>query len=150
VCWTANNTNATSEPTWIAACSNWTLANMSWTWPWTWSCNGENEGINATCETNAFCATRPNYEHAIFTEWTPTSVNQAWQNQDISSPCYYTCNTWYTWDWDSCEPEQSNPKANWTVEMANLYWVAPSTINVPAGCVVDDWNDFLYCYWANF
>jgi hypothetical protein len=47
-----------------------------------------------------YCATKPNYENTTFTTWTSTQVNQAWQNIDKNSPCYYTCEDW--WSGNNC------------------------------------------------
>lgn len=53
-----------------------------------------------TTTSTYFCATtKPaglTDTNTSFIIGTPTSVNQAWQNTNASSPCYYTCNTWYS------------------------------------------------------
>ena len=56
---------------------------------------------------------------ATIVEWTPTSINQTWQNTNPLNPCYVTCNSWFWWNWNNCEN-------NWVV-LANtwvltLYW----------------------------
>ena len=48
------------------------------------------------------CETQPNYTNATFTEWTPTQVNQSWQNTNNTEPCYYACNPTYVWESWSC------------------------------------------------
>gem|GEM_PF-1717512 len=40
----------------------------------------------------------PNYSHATFVEGNPRMRNQSWQNTHPSNPCYFTCETNYTWN----------------------------------------------------
>jgi len=51
------------------------------------------------CDTVIQCASNPWYEHAIYTEWSPTEVDQSWQNYDSWWACYYECESEYTWDY---------------------------------------------------
>ncbi|MEF2176063.1 MAG: hypothetical protein V3575_06310 [Candidatus Absconditabacteria bacterium] len=42
-------------------------------------------------ENQGSCSNKPNYENAIFNIGKPTKSNTIWQNNNSSSPCYYTC-----------------------------------------------------------
>lgn len=117
ICWTSNNTNATTAPTWTEACTKWTIANLAWTWPWTWICSWEHWwDPSPQCATNAFCATQPNYPNADFTPWTPTKANQAWV-KGWTWWCSYVCKENYSWE--NCENRveiEVPPVEGWTLE----------------------------------
>jgi uncharacterized protein (TIGR02145 family) len=65
---------------------------------WIWSCNWSNWWSNASCSrSRAYCTNYTNW-NGTFITGTPTSSSQIWQTTNSSSPCYVSCNTWYTWN----------------------------------------------------
>jgi hypothetical protein len=60
---------------------------------------------NAITSSANYCMDAPSYPHTLFTEGTPTMPEQTWQNTSSSDPCYYTCDTHYTWHGSSCDAD---------------------------------------------
>ena len=68
------------------------------------------------------------YPHTNTVVWTPTEADQAWQNTDSSNPCYFTCDTNYTWDWtDTCNAATQTATCVWNV--ANSDWNTATEIS---------------------
>lgn len=65
------------------------------------------------------CAAEPAYAHANFNAGSATQVNQAWQNANPSSPCYYSCQSGYSGETCgtvlSCQTEPNYTHAMFTV-----------------------------------
>ncbi len=57
----------------------------------------------ATFEVLFNCVKRPNFLNATFTDWIPTWPEQSWQNSNSLEPCYYECDTNYTWNGSICQ-----------------------------------------------
>jgi prepilin-type N-terminal cleavage/methylation domain-containing protein/uncharacterized protein (TIGR02145 family) len=57
---------------------------------------GKLEGFSVACikAVPPTCATQPWYSNTTFTEGTPTTVNQTWQNINNVYACYYLCTGW--------------------------------------------------------
>ncbi len=49
---------------------------------------------------NSCSSTQP--ANATLTAWSPLTSNQAWQNTDSNSACFFSCNSWFWWDWTDC------------------------------------------------
>jgi len=99
------------------------LLPTAWTTSWWWT-------ITYTC------ATQPSYTHATFTVWVPTQSNQAWQNTNSLNPCYYTCNSWYSWS--DCSILNPYASCIWTwqfIQSTTTYWSCNST-----DIIVCSWN----------
>ena len=56
-----------------------------------------NEPSNESMPQVYNCITQPSYTNASFTEWTPTQVDQVWQNTNNGQACYYECTWGYSW-----------------------------------------------------
>ena len=109
-CWSANWKVATSIPT-SNLCSSGTASRVVQINPttWTWTCGWIGYWMSyekcstlwGSRDTLYSCATeKPNYPHATFSTWFPSSVNQKWvlrySTSAGSSGCYYTCKSWYS------------------------------------------------------
>jgi prepilin-type N-terminal cleavage/methylation domain-containing protein len=75
-----------------------------------------------------WCAPQPSYTDAIFTAWTPTLVNQTWQNTTNTNPCYWTCWTWKVLVWEQCVQETCAwTTPDWTTKISNAtsaaWWI---------------------------
>ncbi|MDD2907616.1 MAG: prepilin-type N-terminal cleavage/methylation domain-containing protein [Candidatus Gracilibacteria bacterium] len=76
-------------------------------------------GISNNVAVNS-CDTQPSYTNASFTEGTPTSENQVWQNTSNANPCYYECINGYTGSDcstapNSCDTQPSYTNASFTI-----------------------------------
>jgi len=87
------------------------------------------------CEENS-CASAPSYSYSSFTKWNPTEAKQWRQNYDNSSPCYYTCPAWYTWN--DCDTPLSQYYA------CSSAWQILTASSRYSWC---DANDVIVCAW---
>jgi len=60
----------------------------------------ENACMNITVGGNSCSSEIP--ANSIITLWTPLVIDQDWQNTNPSNACYFTCNSWFDWDWNQC------------------------------------------------
>lgn len=127
--------NCTTSPTSYAS-SNLSVATTSWTTittisAWTtnitpvwWNCNDVSaKTLTVTPPANSCNSTKPT--NSITIAWTPTSVNQSWQNTNSANPCYYTCESWYGWNWSSCVSALAC--TSWLTEITIWTWSSLQT-----------------------
>ncbi|NUJ97264.1 hypothetical protein HGA92_00575 [Candidatus Gracilibacteria bacterium] len=81
-----------------------------------------NCAFSAGCDAIEFtagysCGLTPSYSNATFTAGSPTMHNQLWQNTNTTAPCYFTCNTNYTWNGgtNTCDPATQQANCSGTI-----------------------------------
>jgi len=131
-----NNTWATENlTTYMVKNDLWWSVKISWS------------TSNNTTTSNS-CATQPSYTHAIFTAWSATSADQAWQNTNSNDPCYYTCENWYTWS--DCSTQiicnYWEVISNW--QCSDPYW--NNVILMMHGEWINNWTTFTDEKWIPF
>lgn len=132
-----------------------------------------NTSVNATnwgSTPSNSCATTPSWVWIATTvAWTPTSVNQAWQSTNAWNPCYYTCNTNYSWNncstytapitfLQNCTNVSSNTSLSGWIIYTNSSWVeiarvdnqwntiswTPSNLDCSWNIIVCSWKQTWY------
>ena len=62
------------------------------------------------------CINKPDYINTTYIYWEPTLQEEEWQNIDSLKPCYYECNTNYTWNsiTNNCDANKKIVGCLWT------------------------------------
>lgn len=107
---------------WVPLSDNSAWQQTDWWSACYFHCTDWFEWLACETDTTNSCLSQPNYSHAIFTYWTPTAPNTAWQKTTSWQPCYYTCATWYSWtdcshrdEIHSCATQPTHTHATYTV-----------------------------------
>ena len=97
-----------------------------------WVVPKEPEPENPEPEPTFWCAEKPKYTNAIFTEWIVTWYDVIWQNTDENAACYYEC------EWKCMEnADISDCNSSWDLLFSKeKYW----------NC---DTNDIIVCSWKS-
>lgn len=98
--------------------SNFTTLNLS---------NFIYDVLNGSWDSFYNCSPK-NDKYADYTIWSPTVSNTKWQNVNSSDPCYFSCKSWFTWNWTNCKPDSETRTESCTWLITNAVWNSVSSI----------------------
>lgn len=127
---------------WVSKEELWLL--IYWNdYSWNTAINPNNwtSGSSNDSPANSCSSTLP--ANSITITWTPTSVWEAWQNTNSANPCYYTCASWYWWNWSSCVLAPAC--VTWLTEITVWTWA-----NVQTWSCKNLWADSVWSWSDSF
>jgi hypothetical protein len=128
-------TNATLT-VWSPTSPNQARQNTNWANPCYFTCSPWYNWNWSSCVLTPYCSSSTP-SNSTLTTWSPTIANQSRQNITSSNPCYYTCSSWYWWNWSSCISASSCTNLVLDITLSNgQTW---SCINLWA-TTVRDWS----------
>lgn len=110
---------------------------ISWTWDDIFS---SIENVVENFWNNIYSCSAQEHAYAIYIVWSPTVSNTPWQNSNSSAPCYFTCRTWFSWDWNTCRPSATS-RTQWCAWNPSLNFAWNTT-----GSITQTWDESLWDY----
>ncbi len=89
----------------------------------------EIQNVIANYGDNIYSCSPEIYLYANYTIWNPTVSNTPWQNYSSASPCYFSCQNWFTWNLNKCEPDINSRTISCTWLVSNALWNTATQVN---------------------